>query len=206
MLIVDYLSQGGFIMLPLFLCSLLIWAVVFEKVYSFKRFESKHSSIKNQALQLVKQGNIKEVKGLFYGLPNLIGNPYLTLISAFESKLDEELLRRGLQRQINQTHQDLKKSLWILGTIGSSAPFLGLFGTVVGIIKSFHSISETGKSGFAVVAAGLSEALIATAFGILVAVLALLAYNYFQVRLKDIILNFSSHLEEVSDELIVSSK
>jgi biopolymer transport protein ExbB len=80
--------------------------------------------------------------------------------------------------------QRLSASLWILGTIGSSAPFIGLFGTVVGIIKAFQAMAVTGAGGFSVVAAGISEALIATALGLAVAIIALIFYNYFQSRVE----------------------
>jgi hypothetical protein len=68
--------------------------------------------------------------------------------------------------------------LWILGTIGSSAPFIGLFGTVVGIMRAFHAMRLTGTGGFGVVAGGISEALIATALGIAVGIVSLIFYNY----------------------------
>jgi biopolymer transport protein ExbB/TolQ len=80
----------------------------------------------------------------------------------------------------------LKGSLWILGTVASSAPFIGLFGTVVGIVKAFHHMAVLGSGGFAVVAGGISEALIATALGLVVAIVALIFYNYFQIRLDRI--------------------
>jgi biopolymer transport protein ExbB/TolQ len=79
--------------------------------------------------------------------------------------------------------QKLRKHLWILGTVASSAPFIGLLGTVVGIIKSFESMAVAGTGGFAVVAAGISEALVATALGLGVAIIALIFYNYFQTRI-----------------------
>ena len=79
--------------------------------------------------------------------------------------------------------QKLKKHLWILGTVASSAPFIGLLGTVVGIIKAFESMAVAGTGGFAVVAAGISEALVATALGLAVAIIALIFYNYFQTRI-----------------------
>jgi biopolymer transport protein ExbB/TolQ len=82
--------------------------------------------------------------------------------------------------------EQLKRPLWILGTVASSAPFIGLFGTVVGIIKAFHSMAVMGSGGFAVVAGGISEALVATALGLGVAIIALIFYNYFQVRLDRI--------------------
>jgi biopolymer transport protein ExbB len=72
--------------------------------------------------------------------------------------------------------------LWVLGTIGAAAPFIGLFGTVVGIIRAFHAMAIAGTGGFAVVAAGISEALIATALGLAVGITALVLYNYFQAR------------------------
>jgi biopolymer transport protein ExbB/TolQ len=74
----------------------------------------------------------------------------------------------------------------VLATIGSIAPFVGLFGTVIGIMKSFHFIGETGAGGFAVIAAGISEALVATALGLGVAVVAVAFYNYFEARLDRI--------------------
>jgi biopolymer transport protein ExbB len=80
--------------------------------------------------------------------------------------------------------QKLKKHLWILGTVASSAPFIGLLGTVVGIIKAFESMAVAGTGGFAVVAAGISEALVATALGLAVAIIAVIFYNYFQTRIS----------------------
>src|SRR5207245_10909518 len=76
----------------------------------------------------------------------------------------------------------LKGPLWILGTVGASAPFIGLFGTVVGIVKAFHNMAVMGSGGFWVVAAGIKENLIATMLGLGVASLAIICYNSFQTR------------------------
>lgn len=78
----------------------------------------------------------------------------------------------------------LEKNLIVLATLGNNAPFVGLFGTVLGIIKAFNDLAATGQSGVTVVMAGISSALIATAFGILVAIPAVVANNYFASRLK----------------------
>jgi len=80
----------------------------------------------------------------------------------------------------------LKGGIWILGTVGVSAPFIGLLGTVIGIIKSFHSMAVAGSGGFAVVAGGISEALVATALGLAVAIVAVIFYNYFHTKLERI--------------------
>jgi biopolymer transport protein ExbB len=82
--------------------------------------------------------------------------------------------------------QKMKKNLWILGTVASSAPFIGLLGTVIGIIKAFENMAVVGTGGFTVVAAGISEALVATALGLGVAIIALIFYNYFQVRVGNL--------------------
>jgi biopolymer transport protein ExbB len=78
---------------------------------------------------------------------------------------------------------DLKRGVWFVGTIGSLAPYIGLLGTVIGIIQSFAAIAESGDAGFAVVSEGISEALIATAVGLLIAILSLLLYNYLNTRI-----------------------
>ena len=76
--------------------------------------------------------------------------------------------------------------VWVLATAGSSAPFIGLFGTVVGILVAFQSMAIMGTGGFSVVAAGISEALISTALGLAVAIIAVIFYNYFDVKIQNI--------------------
>jgi biopolymer transport protein ExbB len=80
----------------------------------------------------------------------------------------------------------LRRGLWILGTVGSLAPYVGLLGTVFGIIRAFQAMAAEGAGGFEVVAAGISEALVATAVGLAVAITALLFFNYLSVRVTNI--------------------
>ena len=96
---------------------------------------------------------------------------------------------------------ELNRANWLLATIAAVAPFLGLLGTVTGIIRSFESIANSGKSGFSVIAPGLAEALITTAFGIIVAIVALIIFNYFQMRLKNLMITYKMGLEDLIDEL-----
>ena len=90
----------------------------------------------------------------------------------------------------------LKRYLWALGTVGSSAPFVGLFGTVVGILKAFQSMSVAGTGGFKVVSQGIAAALVATAAGLLVAIYAVIAYNYFVARINGISMQYRLYCEE----------
>lgn len=96
----------------------------------------------------------------------------------------QELLERYLRQQIQKERGSLESGLAILASIGSTAPFVGLFGTVWGIMHALTAIGKTGNAGLDVVAGPLGEALIATGIGIAVAVPAVLAYNFFSRRLK----------------------
>ena len=106
---------------------------------------------------------------------------------------------RALDRAVSLTSAEMKKGTGGLATIGSSAPFIGLFGTVVGIINAFTGIAISGSGGLAAVSAGIAEALITTAFGILVAVPAVMAFNYFTTRLERFQIEMSNSSAELLD-------
>ncbi|MCA9552218.1 MAG: MotA/TolQ/ExbB proton channel family protein [Myxococcales bacterium] len=93
-----------------------------------------------------------------------------------------ESVRKAAERERQRFSLRAKRRLWVIGTVGALAPFIGLFGTVLGIIRSFRDIAASGAGGFAVVAQGVSEALWATGGGILVAVTSVAIYNLFQNR------------------------
>lgn len=194
------IKEGGFIMYPLVIFSLLIWAVAFEKFWGLKQFTKEFRRLHDEALNLLKQNKTDEVKGLYKSADSLVSAPVLVLLE--DSNLNRDIKMEKVSRRLVETQLGLKRFLWILGTIGTSAPFVGLFGTVVGIIRSFENISVTGKSGFSVVAAGLSEALIATAAGIVVAVIAVIFYNYFQTRISSINIEVKNKVADLSDYLV----
>ncbi|MFH1259307.1 MAG: MotA/TolQ/ExbB proton channel family protein [Elusimicrobiota bacterium] len=101
--------------------------------------------------------------------------------------------------QISKEQLGLEKNLGVLGTISNIAPMLGLFGTISGIIRAFRDIGMTGSGGSSVIAIGVSEALVATAFGILIAVVATIFYNYFSRRVAIVL----TQLEVIRQELLV---
>jgi len=109
-----------------------------------------------------------------------------------------EASKRALERTEAIVHAELKRGLGGLATIGSTAPFVGLFGTVMGILNAFKGISEQKATGLGAVAGGISEALVTTAFGLLVAIPAVMMFNYLTGRVEA----FDVEMDNSSSELI----
>ena len=109
-----------------------------------------------------------------------------------------EASKRALERAAAIVHAELKRGVSTLATVGSTAPFVGLFGTVLGIINAFHGISQAKSTGLAAVAGGIAEALVTTAIGLFVAVPAVWAFNYFTSRIEA----FDVEMDNSSSELI----
>lgn len=117
-----------------------------------------------------------------------------------------EASRRALERAEAITHAELKRGVAALATVGASAPFVGLFGTVVGIINAFKGISTEKSTGLGAVAGGISEALVATALGLFVAVPAVWAYNYFTTKLEGLDVEMSNSSSELIDYFLKRSQ
>ena len=109
-----------------------------------------------------------------------------------------ELVTSALRDSMSETLIQLRRGLGFLATIGSTAPFIGLFGTVVGIINAFRGIAATGSGGMAAVSGGIAEALVATALGIFVAIPAVVAFNLFTGKIE----NFHVEMNRASSQLV----
>jgi biopolymer transport protein ExbB/biopolymer transport protein TolQ len=107
----------------------------------------------------------------------------------------------ALQRAGDREIQELKRGLGVLASVGSTAPFIGLFGTVMGIVNAFSEIGKTGSAGFATVSAGIAEALITTAFGIAVAIPAVMLFNYFTNRVEAVATDINEAASALVDHM-----
>lgn len=190
----DFVKAGGWAMWPLVACSIILWAVVFERFVKLWNLLGKCKDAEEKILPLI----YKKQFDIVHDTNKNAKLPVEKMAFFAVNKRNQNNISNKLNTKRKELVQDVKKPLWILGTIGASAPFIGLFGTVVGIIRSFHNISITGTSGFTVVSAGISEALIATATGIVVAIIGVIFYNYFNVRAN----RLSQYLESFQEELI----
>src|SRR5213082_1280801 len=122
--------------------------------------------------------------------------------AAFDRANRQDRIADAVDRARREVIQALRAPLWVLGTLGATMPFVGLFGTVVGILGSFRQIGMTGQSGFAVVAPAISEALITTAGGIAVAVEAVILFNVFQARIAKEAFDMTLRSDELTEVVI----
>ena len=182
-------------MYPLLAFSVASWCVIIEKWLTYRKFGQYSSKLFRQVADHIEKGQTQQAEKACQNVGSELVSAPLKLL--LQNKTNWE----RAERRVSDTQLGLRKYLWVLATVGSSAPFIGLFGTVVGIIRSFDDIATAGKGGFSVVAAGISEALIATASGILVAVVAVIFFNYFHVQLSTLMAKYKNRLEDLRDQM-----
>ena len=188
--------QGGWVMWPLLIFSVLSWAVILERIYTYLTIRPKLAEIATSLVQSLRSGDSNSARQIC-----MAGKPQISdvFINSLETKRPRELAERMTERSRVRLMSQLKRNLWILGTIGSASPFVGLLGTVVGIVRAFNDMAEKGAGGSSVVAGGISEALIATAFGLIVAIVALLGYNIFVTAANQTLNGVKLATEELLD-------
>jgi biopolymer transport protein ExbB len=181
--LIDIIHKGAIATYPLILMSIISVTVVLERLWSLKNIGSITLRIAESLLEPIKKGQRDLAIAICkQNSQSPAARIFLNVLEREGSQGLDTASTLATEAMFEET-QKLKKHLWILGTVASSAPFIGLLGTVVGIIKAFESMAVAGTGGFAVVAAGISEALVATALGLAVAIIAVIFYNYFQTRI-----------------------
>lgn len=184
--LIEIIHQGAIATYPLILLSIISVTVVLERLWSLKNIGSVTLRITEPLLEAIKKGQRDLAIAICkQNSQSPAARIFLNVLEREGNQGFETASTLATEAMFEET-QKLKKHLWILGTVASSAPFIGLLGTVVGIIKAFESMAREGTGGFAVVAKGISEALVATALGLAVAIIAVIFYNYFQTRISNL--------------------
>jgi biopolymer transport protein ExbB/biopolymer transport protein TolQ len=195
----------------LLIMSFLSVGVAIERIYTFSQARKQSKMYAPQVAKHLKEGRLKEAIALSsakeYRYSHL-AKVVLAGLQEYQFQQEsganlsrEDLLdtvRRSIQRATALTSNDLKKGVSGLATIGATAPFVGLLGTVVGVINAFVGIASTGSGGIGAVSAGISEALVETALGLFVAIPAVWFYNYLTSRLE----YFNVEMDNSSSELV----
>jgi biopolymer transport protein ExbB len=178
---------------------LLVWsvagvAVICERLYALWRVRAKSEQFKARVIEAVEKGDLAKAAALCETSNDPLGEVFGRGLRVFAKMPHKTTEAVNSQRLV--AIAGFKRYLWALGTVGSSAPFVGLFGTVVGILKAFQSMSQAGTGGFKVVSQGIAAALVATAAGLLVAIYAIIAYNYFVAKVGSIGVQYKIFCEE----------
>ena len=188
------------VIIILIVSSVYSWAIIFEKIKLFKKINSSSQDFEN------KFWKSKSAESFYNNLPTNVEDPMtnvfkssmqVLLKSKRSSTLDEKMSNM-LEINIGQQMEKIEKKYTFLATVGSTAPFIGLFGTVWGIMNSFQSIAISRNTSLAIVAPGIAEALFATALGLLAAIPAVVAFNKFTSDSK----RYSQKLENFSKRFL----
>ena len=189
-----YLFDGGIFMWVILLASISGLAVIIEKMYTFLSKEKKLSEIeKNQLYKALRMGNKEEILKLCKDKTDSVSKSVTKIVSNMDINFDEldnshrQVIEGIISESILEQTTELEKGMSLLGTVVNAAPQLGLLGTVTGMIAAFSALTRNGTSTAKIVAGGISEALYTTAFGLIVAIPALVFYNYFNRRIDVIV-------------------
>jgi biopolymer transport protein ExbB len=213
--LIEMWQQMGFVAKAvawiLFFMSMWSIGVAVERIYTFMQAKTQSKVYAPQVAKHLKDGRLKDAIAIStnknYRYSHL-AKVVLAGLQEYQFQQEnagglsrEELLdtvRRSIQRASALTSNDLKKGVSALATIGATAPFVGLLGTVVGVINAFTGIASTGSGGIGAVSAGIAEALVETALGLLVAIPAVWFYNYLTGRIE----YFNVEMDNSSSELV----
>lgn len=199
----EVINMGGFTMYMLMAASILSLGVFFERFLSYRKKAVDRVSFMDQIRLSVEKGDIA---GAVKFCETITAPVAAVVLSALRhAGKDENLIANAAEREIMLETADLEKYTSIVGTIGNIAVYIGLFGTVLGIVRSFHNMSQIGSGGISVVIGGVAEALICTAAGLSVAIPAVVVYNYFLRRVDGFVMDME-YCSSATKDLIAGKK
>lgn len=177
--VMDVIKAGGLTLAVLAAASVYSFALIWQRWSVYRKALGGLDAFLRHAKHLVEKGQLKELMSHCRQQQGPAAAVLLASLSGHEG-LQER--RAATERVLEREVALLEKGLPVLGTVGSVAPFVGLFGTVLGVMRAFRDLAGAANAGPGVVAVGIAEALVGTAAGLFVAIPAVLAYNYFTTR------------------------
>jgi biopolymer transport protein TolQ len=200
--VIQLILQAGYVvkgvLLILLFFSVVSWAIIFFK----QRYFSKANKESEQFMRAFRVNRVnRDSKSLYQATKNFSLSPIANVFKSVytdEATKDRSEIKRLLRRYETLESVKLEKYLNFLATTGSTTPFIGLFGTVWGIMNSFKGIGSAGSASLAIVAPGIAEALIATAVGLAAAIPAVIAYNYYLSEARKMVIE----MEDFSEDLL----
>src|ERR1700677_145384 len=187
---VEFIFRGGFMMYPLLLSGIFALTVILERFFIFRRrYQTPHGLVAS-AIELVRKGKISEADSLCEKSPTPVASVLACGISHFKNPVEE--MELSMKNQAEEWVPLLEKRIEIIDTVITAAPLMVLLGTKTGMMASFRVLSEKGVNEPNAITGGVAEALIATATGLVIALICLVAYNYLTTRIKNTIYEVES--------------
>ncbi len=212
--ILEYMMQGGPLMVPLVICSILTLAVLFDKTWAFWR-NSRHDtrSLRARILELMEEDRADDAARLCAATPGPVSAVLLSGLQSYARHRDltdqpdrlTGVMEKAMDDYAEHALSAVNKRLAVLATVGSAGPLIGMTGTVTGMIGAFAALAAAGVEA-AGVAAGISEALITTATGLLIALAAVIPYNIFTGMADRIDLEIGEASSELLDFVATHEK
>ena len=195
----ELIIAGGVFMYPLLICSVLIFAISIERLWFLQERLVSPKGLRAQVTNLINRSKLDEKQRRNIADLSALG---ILLMTAYKYK---DLTREGLESKLNETSSEVKfaleRNLTMLGTIATISPLLGLLGTVVGMIVAFTGLTASGSPDSDVLALGISQALITTAFGLSIAVPGLVMHKFFEQKINHLLLLLQSETSEFIDHI-----
>jgi biopolymer transport protein ExbB len=181
----EIVKAGGIVMVPIILCSIIAAAIFLERLWTLQRRRVLPAELTEKVWKWVEQRQITE-KHIFALQQN---SPLGKILAAglANRHRDRNVIKEGIEDAGRHVVHELERFIGVLGTIASISPLLGLLGTVLGMIRTFNTLSSGGAGNPMALAGGIAEALITTAAGLTVAIPALLAYRYTRSRVTNLV-------------------
>lgn len=189
--------EGGPAMWPLVFCSICAVAVIIDRALYLYHSRCNRDELIEDVARAYQADGVEQALAVSHGhrgpVARVVRHALMTVSHATPAELQASVDRMKMLQQ-----SLLERRLYVLGTIGATTPFIGLFGTVIGIQRAFAQIAATKQAGIDVVGAGVSEALVATAAGLGIAIVAVVAYNIFNSLIDQLVLD----MDLVGDEVL----
>jgi len=183
------------VMIIILVCSVITFGFALERLVYFWKRQGHPDQVLSGALERLRSGNLKEAAWQCATSPHPVGAVARQVIE--NSTMSSDAIEEKMQIALSEQKLQLERHLGWLGTMGNTAPLIGLLGTVWGIMRAFHDMANTGSAGPSVVAAGIAEALFTTAAGLLVAVPAVMLYNHFLRRMQVMLTVAENHARSI---------
>ncbi len=196
---VEIVSAGGWLMLPIILCSIVAIAIVIERFWTLSAARITPKYVLAQVWTWLKNNQLDSTKLRELRLSSPLGQ--ILAAGLLSSKYGRQAMIDGIEQAAAQVIHDIERYLSALGTIAAITPLLGLLGTVVGMIRVFSEIMLQGTGNANALAGGISEALITTAAGLTVAIPTYIAHRFFMRRVESLVLNLELESIKLVDAL-----